>query len=200
MERTVPLRSTVRRAPSDGGGVFAPAWADGGRRMGAEIDVNGLRADLVAYLRRKDRGGEEAEDVAQEAFARFHRAGHDLTAADARPLLFVIAKNIQLDRWKAAARETRRSLPDDVYDLDSGPYALASAAPRADQQLIDRQNLAAAAAAIRALPPKTRDAFLLHRFESLTYRQIAGRLGISVSMVEKHIAEALRQLKMSRGD
>ena len=58
----------------------------------------------------------------------------------------------------------------------------------------------AAAAVIRALPPKTRDAFLLHRFEALTYRQIAGRLGVSVSMVEKHIAEALRQLKKSRGD
>ena len=77
---------------------------------------------------------------------------------------------------------------------------MTSPAPRADQQLIDRQNLAAAAAAIRALPPKTRDAFLLHRFEGLTYRQIAGRLGISVSMIEKHIAEALRQLKTSRGD
>jgi RNA polymerase sigma factor (sigma-70 family) len=168
--------------------------------MGAEFDLNRLRADLVAYLRRKDRGGEEAEDVAQEAFARFHRSGHDVTTADARPLMFVIAKHIQLDRWKAAGREARRNALEDVYDLDSGPHALASPAPRADQQLIDRQNLAAAAAAIRALPPKTRDAFLLHRFEGLTYRQIAGRLGISVSMVEKHIAEALRQLKTSRGD
>lgn len=168
--------------------------------MGAEFDLNRLRADLVAYLRRKDRGGEEAEDVAQEAFVRFHRSGHDVTAADARPLLFVIAKHIQLDRWKAAGREARRNALEDVYDLDSGPHALASPAPRADQQLIDRQNLAAVAAAIRALPPKTRDAFLLHRFEGLTYRQIAGRLGISVSMVEKHIAEALRQLKTSRGD
>lgn len=168
--------------------------------MRGEPDLSGLRADLVSYLRRKDRGGEEAEDVAQEAFARFHRAGHDLAAPDARPLLFVIARNIQLDRWKSASREARRGAPEDVYDLDSGPYALASATPRVDQQLIDRQNLAAAAAAIRALPPKTRDAFLLHRFEDLTYAQIARRLGISVSMVEKHIAEALRRLKTTRGD
>jgi RNA polymerase sigma-70 factor (ECF subfamily) len=51
---------------------------------------------------------------------------------------------------------------------------------------------------IRALPPRTRDAFLLHRFEDQTYGQIAKRLGVSVSMVEKHIAEALRQLKISR--
>ncbi len=48
------------------------------------------------------------------------------------------------------------------------------------------------------LPPRTRDAFLLNRFEGQTYSQIAKRLGVSVSMVEKHIAEALRQLKISR--
>lgn len=158
-----------------------------------------LRADLIAYLLRKTRGAGDAEDVAQEAFARFHRAGHDLNSADARPLLFVIARNIQSDRWKADGRETARRSAHDIHDLDNGPRAVASETPDAETGLIRRQDLAAAAAVIRALPPKTRDAFLLHRFENLTYRQIAGRLGVSVSMVEKHIAEALRQLKKSRG-
>lgn len=167
--------------------------------MAAEGDLNRLRRDLVAYLQRKGRGGDEAEDLAQEAFVRFHRAGHDLAAPDARPLLFVIARNLQLDRWKSAAREAARRSSDDIHDLDAGPRALASEAPSADQRLIGRQDLIAAADAIRALPPKTRDAFLLHRFEALTYREIAARLGISVSMVEKHIAEALRQLKSVRG-
>lgn len=168
--------------------------------MRPDAAVQNLRTDLIAYLSRRERGGEEAEDMAQEAFARFHRAGHELHTPDARPLLFVIARNIQLDRWKVAGRESSRRLGDDIHDLDSGPRALASDLPPADQHLIGRQNLAAAAAVIRALPPKTRDAFLLHRFESLTYRQIGARLGVSVSMVEKYIAEALRQLKISRED
>ena len=84
--------------------------------------------------------------------------------------------------------------------MDTGPRAIAGNERPADERIIIRQNLAAAAGVIRALPPRTRDAFLLHRFEDLTYRQIAGRLGVSVSMVEKHIAEALRQLKKSRDD
>jgi RNA polymerase sigma-70 factor (ECF subfamily) len=82
--------------------------------------------------------------------------------------------------------------------MDSGPRAVASRASPVDERLIQRQNLAAAAATIRALPPRCRDAFLLNRFESLTYRQIAARLGVSVSMVEKYVAEALRQLKNTR--
>lgn len=174
-------------APSPGGSVFARPDA-----AAAE-----LRRDLIAYLERRDRNS-EAEDVVQEAFLRFHRAGHDLTAPDARPLLFVIARNIQLDGWKSTGREKARRSADDIHDLDVGPRAIASETPSADRRLIGREDLAAADAVIRALPPKTRDAFLLHRFKAQTYRQIADRLGVSVSMVEKHIAEALRQLKRSR--
>ncbi|WP_428063581.1 RNA polymerase sigma factor [Brevundimonas sp.] len=191
----IPARSPRRDAPSAGGGVFARAPQ--GSTAG---EIERLRADLIAYLQRKTRGDADAEDLVQEAFVRFHRAGHDLGAADARPLLFVIARNLQLDRWKAVGRETARRSPHDINDLVDGPQAIASETPDAEDGLIRRQNLAAAAAVIRALPPKTRDAFLLHRFENLTYRQIAGRLGVSVSMVEKHIAEALRQLKKSRDD
>lgn len=184
-------------APSEGGGVFARPAGEAARQAGA---VAGLRRDVVSYLQRKGQPLGDAEDAVQEAFVRFHRAGHDLSSPDARPLLFVIARNIQNDRWKAAARESRRLVAEDVATLDAGPRAIASDDRPADDRLIGRQNLAAAAAVIRALPPRTREAFLMHRFETQTYRQIAARLGVSVSMVEKYIAEALRQLKISAED
>ena len=190
-----PERFSRADAPSSGGRVFARLEPPGARTNAVAAE---LRRDLIAYIQRRDRTT-EIEDIVQEAFVRFHRAGHDLAAPDARPLLFVIARNIQLDGWKSAGREKKRRSVGDIHDLD-GPHAIASDAPPADQRLIGRQDLAAAAAVIRALPPKTRDAFLLHRFRAQTYRQIADRLGVSVSMVEKHIAEALRQLKRSRGD
>lgn len=173
-----------------------PVWRAPARSDGA---IAAVRQDLVAYLRRRDRTG-DVEDLVQEAFVRFYRAGHDLNAPDARPLLFVIARNVQLDRWKSSGRERARRGAEDVLDLDAGPRAVPCDAPAADQRLISRQDLEAAEAAIRALPQKTREAFLLHRFNARTYRQIAEQLGVSVSMVEKHIAEALRQLKSARHD
>lgn len=135
----------------------------------------------------------------QEAFLRFHRAGNDVTDADARPLIFVIAKNLLKDHWKASGRENTRRAPVSPDDLELAGQAMADDAPTADRKISSREDLDQALAVIRDLPPKTRDAFLLNRFEDLTYRQIAERLGVSVSMVEKHLAEALRRLKSARG-
>ena len=48
---------------------------------------------------------------------------------------------------------------------------------------------------ISTLPDKCRTAFLLSRDEDLSYKDISGFMGISVSTVEKHISKALRLLK-----
>jgi len=48
---------------------------------------------------------------------------------------------------------------------------------------------------ISMLPDKCRTAFLLSRNEELSYKDISGFMGISVSTVEKHISKALRLLK-----
>ncbi|HMR84314.1 MAG TPA: RNA polymerase sigma-70 factor [Niabella sp.] len=48
---------------------------------------------------------------------------------------------------------------------------------------------------ISMLPDKCRTAFLLSRSEDLSYKDISGCMGISISTVEKHISKALRLLK-----
>jgi len=45
-------------------------------------------------------------------------------------------------------------------------------------------------AGLEKLPPRTREILLMHRLNNLTYSEIASRLGISSSAVEKHIAKA----------
>lgn len=54
-----------------------------------------------------------------------------------------------------------------------------------------RQHLQQLHATLSALPPDCRRAFLLHSIDGLTYAQIASQLGISESMVYKHLTKAL---------
>jgi RNA polymerase sigma-70 factor (ECF subfamily) len=49
---------------------------------------------------------------------------------------------------------------------------------------------------IDTLPPQCREAFMLSRFEELSYKEIAERMRLSVNTVEKHVGKALRILRM----
>ena len=48
--------------------------------------------------------------------------------------------------------------------------------------------------AVAKLPPLTREVFLAHRVQTLSYEQIAERNGLTVRGVERHIASAICQL------
>lgn len=54
--------------------------------------------------------------------------------------------------------------------------------------------------AIARLPKRTRDVFLMHRFDDLPYDRIAHRLGISVKAVEREIVRALCAIRKARED
>ena len=50
--------------------------------------------------------------------------------------------------------------------------------------------------AVAALPPVCRQVFLLRKFEGMSAKEVASRMKISVSAVEKHVAAGI--LKCSR--
>ena len=61
-----------------------------------------------------------------------------------------------------------------------------------------RERLKVVGAALDRLPQRTRASFLMHRIDGLKYREIAERLGVSQSAVEKHIARAALALGEAR--
>ena len=67
-------------------------------------------------------------------------------------------------------------------------------APSAEAVVTSRERLARLVAALETLPPKTRTIFRLHKFDGVSYADIASQLDISRSSVEKHMMEALRVL------
>ncbi len=52
--------------------------------------------------------------------------------------------------------------------------------------------------AISKLKPKTRDIFLMHRFEGLDYEEIGEEMGMTAKGVEKQMAKALAAIRRAR--
>lgn len=123
----------------------------------------------------------------QDAFERLAslRAPGALRSPEA--YLQVVLRNLATDRARKA-----RSRPADCIALEDA--SLPFVAPAQEQALEATDLLERYHEAVSALTVRTREVFLLHRVDELTYREIAGRLGVSVATVEYHISRALVHL------
>jgi len=139
---------------------------------------------LLRYFHRRV-GSSEAPDLVQEVFARFVGSGA-LDRLDHPPAYLTrIARNMLIDR-----RRQRQRTGAVFFPLDESR----DAPMRAEQawRIEARDLLCVYRQAVRAMPPKTRRVFVMHRVRHLTYKQIAERSGISVATVEYHMMRALR--------
>jgi RNA polymerase sigma factor (sigma-70 family) len=136
----------------------------------------------------------DIEDVLQDLYLKVDGMDPSPEIREPRAFLYRLASNLIMDRWRSTRRSAARdgawrSLahgPAQVEDVDD--------APSAEAVVAGRQRLAALMSALARLPDKTQTIFRLHKFEGLSYAEVAGRLGISKSTVEKHMMEALRVL------
>ena len=144
--------------------------------------------ELLSFLARQVNDRDIAADLVQESYARVLAAqasGKAIT--DARALLYRTARNLVTDQYRRAA--VRRH--EDVDTLANDEIPVTPLHQRPDEALASRQVIRAYLTTIAELPERCREAFVLNVFEDLTHVQIARRMGISVSMVEKHIVRAM---------
>ena len=150
---------------------------------------NAAVRDLRFYLRRTLRRDADADEIAQEAMLRIWNARGSVSLDTARPLLFRIASNLAIDRL----REHQRWRFSDIADAPQEAETIS-----AERIVAAREELAVIEAAIAALPDNCRAAFVSSRVDGKTHAEIAGEMGISKSMVEKHVAEAAFRLSLAR--
>lgn len=153
--------------------------------------VEDRREGLTRFLVNLGVGSEDARDIVQDGMMRLLRYKDSSPADEWTPLSYRIVLNLHRDRLRReSTRGTPVSLGHVAWESD-----LPSTIESPEQLAIDRQHLVMVRDAIQALSPRCREVYLLNRVDGLTYPAIADRCGISVKAVEKHISNALRDLR-----
>uniref|UniRef100_B0T9D2 RNA polymerase, sigma-24 subunit, ECF subfamily n=1 Tax=Caulobacter sp. (strain K31) TaxID=366602 RepID=B0T9D2_CAUSK len=154
-------------------------------------DLDGLfrieGPQLLRYFARR-LGPEDAKDLAQETFLRFASLAAPQALDNPAAYLQRIARNLLRDRAKnaTAARErTHLTLEPELHAANDGdPH----------QALVARQTLERYEAALMKLKPKTREIYLRHRLDGVSYELIAQEWNMSVSGIEKQMMKAMAHI------
>lgn len=177
---------TNRKSPSD---TDARPWAiDEQQRVFLDALSRRHRGALTAFFRRRPNFWQDSEDMAQEVFMRLARREGGAEIENAEHYLFQIARSVLADN--ARRRGARRAAYHEPYsELE---HAVEDFSP--ERVLEGKEQVRRVLNALEDLPDNVRAAFVLHRFEDLTYAEIAARLGVSVSSVEKYVIRALKAM------
>jgi RNA polymerase sigma-70 factor (ECF subfamily) len=156
-----------------------------------------LADDLLRFLTGRLNCPEAAADLTHETFLRLHQFVQDNPPDNARALAYRIAINLATDyQRKIKVRENITVViePGLLADIS------ASTAPGPEQIVMAKQRLQQFHSVLDELPANCRTAFLLHGIDGLTYEEIAVQMGISDSMVYKHLTKAINHCIKRLGD
>jgi len=145
---------------------------------------------MIAFCHRFVRDAARAEELAQDVFVKLYRSAHRYRpSARFKTFLYRVATNHCLNEVRRAEFTTRaagRSGGEPPPDLD----ALPSGAADPHQEAVARSLEQAVLALLGSLPEKQRAAFVLCRFEGMSYEEIAETLETSESAVKSLIHRA----------
>lgn len=161
---------------------------DASNVAGLEVIYRNERHALVRFITRYRSNPEDAGDVAQEAFLRLAQSEGARSEPIARPGAFLrqIVRNLLRDRAKSASgRGELLSVPFDDHAISAANEVA---------RLEARDSLARIEAVMLRMKPRTREIFMAHRLDGLSYGEIAERTGMSISGVEKQMAKAMTML------
>lgn len=162
------------------------------------LTLNDEAAFSELYVRYKDKlyyfclhllkSKEEASDIVQEIFIRIWESRNfinpDLSFSS---FLYTMARNRILNYFR------------DI-DIDEKVKEILATQKVTEEEAIDSKIIyteyqVILQNAISQLPPQRRKIFNMSRIESMSHKEIAAELGISVNTVQEHISEALKFIK-----
>lgn len=152
------------------------------------------RPALLRYFIRRGLTHLDAEDAVQDVFVRLSRSPDLATLEHAEAYLFKTAASVAIDRHRSVVAKYERG--HIAYD-----ESLHAVADHSVERIVEgRQELSRLIASLEQLPERTRNVVVLARLERMSHIEIARRLGISISTVERRLAKGMAYLATRLGE
>ncbi|RBA23036.1 sigma-70 family RNA polymerase sigma factor [Herminiimonas fonticola] len=139
---------------------------------------------LVNLLRRKLGNIDNANDLAQDTFARILTGRDKDVIREPRAYLTTIASRLTAQYFRRLALE--RAYLDALAGMPE------ETAPSPETRILIVEALTAVSRVLDALSPRVRDIFLLSQLDGLTYAEIASQFDMSVNAVQKSMIRAFQ--------
>ncbi|MHA6205551.1 RNA polymerase sigma factor [Dyella soli] len=172
-------------------------------------DIRAVPASMDAFLAQVERRAfrmaelnlghrEDALDAVQDAMLRLVKHYSDKPAQEWTPLFWGILRRriVDLQRRRKVRSIMVGWLGGRDEDGDELPlWEPADNAPGPLERLHDAQSYADMAAAVKLLPQRQREAFMLRMLEGLDVAETAQAMGCSEGSVKTHLSRALQRLR-----
>lgn len=153
------------------------------------VFFNDLYPSLCRFLECMLGGREHAQDIAQESFMQLYRTGwRRFPPGEARFWIYRVARNRALNELRKG--QTRHRLFEKVVDALRPSRVLN---PEQEFEMGERTGLVSEM--LKRLPEHQRAALLLREQAEMSYREIAGVLGVTESKVKVDIFRARNALR-----
>jgi len=142
------------------------------------------------FFARRMNSPADADDLTQKVFQRMIERADLGSIGNPQGYLFQVAANLLAERARAGARR-RSYLEEGVPAYAAEP--IEELTP--ERILLGKEACERILVALRELPTRVRAVFVLARFEEMKAPEIATRLGVSISTVEKDLRRAVVHLR-----
>ena len=160
--------------------------------------IEKYRRPIISFMYRMVHNSAIAEELAQEVFLRVYRSREGYAAsAKFTTWLYRIATNLAVNH----ARDNKHERPETKVSLDESDEEtglsidVADTTPNVEQKMLRRERLAAIRRHVEELPERQRLAVMMHKYQNMDYRQIAGVLQLSESATKSLLFRAYETLR-----
>jgi RNA polymerase sigma-70 factor, ECF subfamily len=136
--------------------------------------------NLARWLVRNDH---DAEDIVQESFLKAYKAQDNFRGGEARTWMLSIVRNTAMDYLRRNKAGAAASLEDQLHEPEDH-------APDPERSLLDQSRRDQVRGAIAKLAEEFREVVVLREIEGLSYKEIAGVLGIPMGTVMSRLSRA----------